>query len=92
MKMNLPNAIAFFGIGLGMEALQFFPSFNGVRQLWLLVMGSVFITIGGGVLAHAAWWRFIVPGLQVTARALLPERTPVDTRGPAPEVGSGITI
>lgn len=91
MKMNLANAFAFVGVGLVMEALRFLSFLNYVRELWLLVMGGVLLAIGGAVLAHAGWWRIVVPSLRVWVGALLPERISVDPGMPEPEVrGVGV--
>ena len=73
MKMNLLSAIAFIGIGLVMEALQFLPGLNVVRELWLRIMGGVLLVIGSAVLAQAAWRR-ATPRVWIALDAIMPER------------------
>lgn len=80
--MNTPNAYGFFGVGLVMQGLHFLPGISAVRELWLMVMGSVLILVGGGFLAQVAW-SWITPRLITPLIEALPRRQDVRQRAPA---------
>ncbi|GEM_PF-2705430 len=83
MTMNTPNALGFIIVGLLMEALHFLPSISGVREMWLLVMGGVLMTVGFAVLAQAAWLK-IAPRVQTLSVAAT-RRREAAARGTVPE-------
>ncbi len=85
MEINLFNAFGFIGAGLLMEALQLLPNVTDVRELWLLVMGGVLLTIGLLVVARSVWLR-IAPRLLVLSQALMPERDEARVRDVSPAV------
>lgn len=80
--MNTPNALAFIVVGLLMEALHFLPNINDVRELWLLVMGGVLMSVGFWVLAQAAWLK-VSPRLQAV-RLSFARRRAEAARGAVP--------
>lgn len=80
--MNIPNALGFIIVGLLMEALHFLPNINEVRELWLLVMGGVLMSVGFFVLAQMAWIK-IAPRVQALSLAWAQRRAEA-ARGTAP--------
>jgi hypothetical protein len=80
--MNIPNAIGFILVGLFMETLHFLSSVTDVREMWLLLMGGVLMSIGFIVLAQTAWLK-VSPRVTALSHALARHRANA-ARGTAP--------
>lgn len=50
-----PNSLGFIVVGIAMSGLSYLPNVTGVRELWLMVMGTVLITVGTALITKAAW-------------------------------------
>ncbi|HEY9249319.1 MAG TPA: hypothetical protein VIO38_09320 [Rariglobus sp.] len=78
--MNTPNAFGFIGVGLFMECVHLMPTVTGVRELWLMTMGIVFLLVGGSVVARVAW-DWIAPRMIYPLLVALPSRDEASGRG-----------
>lgn len=50
-----PNSLGFIAVGIAMNGLSYLPDVTGVREMWLMFMGGVLITVGTALITKAAW-------------------------------------